>query len=86
MTERTPAADAAAVSERWRSNVALFLSGQTVSLFGSMVVQYAVMWWVTLQTGSGLALAAYAVAAFGPQGAVSIFGGPSPTASTGACS
>jgi len=60
---------------RWRRNVALFLTGQTVSLFGSMVAQYAVMWWVTLETRSGLAVALYAVAAFLPQGVVSIFGG-----------
>jgi DHA3 family macrolide efflux protein-like MFS transporter len=76
MTEQSAAPDTpAAVPERWRSNVTLFLTGQTVSLFGSMVVQYAVMWYVTLETGSGLALAAYALAAFGPQGIVSIFGG-----------
>ncbi len=60
---------------RWKGNVGLFLTGQTVSLFGSMIVQYAVMWYVTLETGSGLALALYALAAFGPQGVVSIFGG-----------
>ncbi|WP_043626656.1 MFS transporter, partial [Nonomuraea candida] len=60
---------------RWRRNVAFFLTGQTVSLFGSMIVQYAVMWWVTLETRSGLAIALYAVAAFLPQGLMSIFGG-----------
>ena len=65
----------APVPERWRSNVTLFLAGQTASLFGSMLVQYAVMWYVTLETGSGVALALYAIAAFGPQGLVSIFGG-----------
>lgn len=59
----------------WKRNVALFLSGQTVSLFGSMVVQYAVMWYVTFETKSGVAVALYAVAAFLPQGIVSIFGG-----------
>ncbi|RLK24731.1 DHA3 family macrolide efflux protein-like MFS transporter [Micromonospora sp. M71_S20] len=59
----------------WKRNVALFLSGQTVSLFGSMVVQYAVMWYVTLETRSGLAIALYAVCAFAPQGVVSIFAG-----------
>lgn len=59
----------------WRRNVALFLSGQTISLFGSMIVQYAVMWYVTFETRSGLAVALYAVAAFLPQGIVSIFGG-----------
>jgi DHA3 family macrolide efflux protein-like MFS transporter len=64
-----------AVPERWRSNVAIFLGGQTVSLFGSMIVQYAVMWYVTLETKSGWALALYALAAFAPQGVVSIFGG-----------
>lgn len=69
------AAPAPPVPERWRSNVTLFLAGQISSLFGSMVVQYAVMWYVTLETGSGVALALYAVAAFGPQGLVSVFGG-----------
>jgi len=63
------------VPDGWKRNVALFLSGQTVSLFGSMVVQYVVMWYVTLETRSGVAVALYAVAAFLPQGVVSIFGG-----------
>ncbi len=70
-----PDAEAPAVPGRWRSNVAIFLGGQTVSLFGSMIVQYAVMWYVTLETKSGWALALYALAAFAPQGVVSIFGG-----------
>lgn len=64
-----------AVPEKWRRNVAVFLSGQTISLFGSMIVQYAVMWYVTFETRSGWAVALYAVAAFLPQGIVSIFGG-----------
>jgi DHA3 family macrolide efflux protein-like MFS transporter len=69
------ATDAPEVPERWRANVTIFLGGQTVSLFGSMIVQYAVMWYVTLETKSGWALALYALAAFAPQGLVSIFGG-----------
>ena len=40
-----------------------------------MIVQYAVMWYVTFETRSGLAVALYAIAAFAPQGIVSIFGG-----------
>ena len=28
----------------WRRETALFLTGQSVSLFGSMLVQYAVLW------------------------------------------
>jgi DHA3 family macrolide efflux protein-like MFS transporter len=63
------------VPAHWKRNVGLFLSGQTISLFGSMLVQYAVMWYVTFETRSGFAVALYAVAAFLPQGIVSIFGG-----------
>ncbi|CAN5327786.1 MFS transporter [soil metagenome] len=66
---------AASVPPRWKANVGLFLTGQTVSLFGSMIVQYAVMWYVTFETGSGLAVALYAIAAFLPQGIISVFGG-----------
>ncbi|MFD1713146.1 MFS transporter [Amnibacterium flavum] len=77
MTESDPTAPSstAPVGEHWKRNVTLFLSGQTVSLFGSMLVQYAVMWYVTFETRSGLAVAIYALAAFLPQGIVSIFGG-----------
>ena len=64
-----------AVPERWKSNVGLFLTGQTVSLFGSMLVQYAIMWHLTLETKSGVVLAFAAVAGFLPQAIVSIFGG-----------
>jgi DHA3 family macrolide efflux protein-like MFS transporter len=59
----------------WKCDVVLFLSGQTVSLFGSMLVQYAVMWHITLETKSGVALALAAVFGFLPQAIVSIFGG-----------
>jgi DHA3 family macrolide efflux protein-like MFS transporter len=74
MTASEPGTDGTA-PVRWRRNTAVFLAGQTVSLFGSMVVQYAVMWWVTLETRSGGAVALYAIAAFLPQGVVSIVGG-----------
>ncbi|MBI5160489.1 MAG: MFS transporter [Micrococcales bacterium] len=64
-----------AVTTRWKRNTVIFLTGQTVSLFGSMVVQYAVMWYVTLDTRSGFAVALYAIADFLPQGVVSLIGG-----------
>jgi DHA3 family macrolide efflux protein-like MFS transporter len=60
---------------RWRRDVAIFLSGQTVSLFGSMLVQYAVLWHVTLVTQSGSVLAIASVVGFLPQAVVSVFGG-----------
>lgn len=60
---------------RWRRDTALFLSGQMVSLFGSMLVQYAVMWYLTLTTKDGTVLALSTVFGFLPQAIVSIFGG-----------
>jgi len=59
----------------WKRDVTVFLTGQTISLFGSMLVQYAVMWHITLETKSGVALALAAVFGFLPQAIVSIFGG-----------
>lgn len=68
-------ASEAASRPNWRRNVALFLTGQSVSLFGSMLVQYAVMWYLTLTTKDGTVLALSTIAGFLPQAIVSIFGG-----------
>jgi len=37
----------------WLRTVVLFLTGQSLVLFGSAVFAYAVMWYITLKTGSG---------------------------------
>lgn len=72
----TPAAEIQAPTRpHWKRDVVVFLSGQTVSLFGSMLVQYAIMWHLTLTTKSGVVLALAAVFGFLPQAIVSIFGG-----------
>ncbi len=70
-----PAEATVAARPHWKRDVVIFLSGQTISLFGSMLVQYAVMWHITLETKSGVALALAAVFGFLPQAIVSIFGG-----------
>jgi DHA3 family macrolide efflux protein-like MFS transporter len=59
----------------WLRSVILFLSGQTVSLFGSMLVQYTVFWYLTIEFKSGGIMALAAVFGFLPQAIVSIFGG-----------
>ncbi|NLP83955.1 MFS transporter [Microbacterium sp. CFH 90308] len=59
----------------WLRNVVLFLGGQTVTLFGSMLVQYAVFWYLTITYQSGLVMTLAAVFGFLPQAIVSIFGG-----------
>lgn len=60
---------------RWRRDTAQFLAGQTVSLFGSSLVQYAILWHLTLTTQSGLVLTAATVLGFLPHALVSLFGG-----------
>ena len=59
----------------WKRDIVVFLTSQTISLFGSMLVQYAIMWHLTLITKSGVVLALAAVFGFLPQAIVSIFGG-----------
>lgn len=59
----------------WKTRAAIFLTGQTVTMFGSFLVQYAIMWHLTLTTKSGLVLALAAVFGFLPQAIVSIFAG-----------
>ena len=44
-------------------------------MFGSMLVQYAIMWYLTLETGSGVVLTLSIVFGMLPQAIVSIFGG-----------
>ncbi|TDE93902.1 MFS transporter [Occultella glacieicola] len=67
--------DDVAAKPRWRRDATIFLSGQTVTLFGSMLVQYAIMWHLTLETKSGSVMALASVFGFLPQAIVSIFGG-----------
>src|SRR5690625_688923 len=52
--------------ENWLKNIALFLSSQTISLFGSSLVQYAIMWHITLTTESGLMMTLYILCGFIP--------------------
>jgi len=59
----------------WARRVGLFLTAQTISVFGSFLVQYAIMWHLTLTTKSGVVLAMAAIFGFLPQAIVSIFAG-----------
>jgi DHA3 family macrolide efflux protein-like MFS transporter len=79
-TEQGPDASAttgflAADMPAWKKRVAIFITGQTISLFGSFLVQYAIMWHLTLTTKSGVVLALAAVFGFLPQAIVSVFAG-----------
>ncbi|RRJ67774.1 MFS transporter [Paenibacillus oralis] len=50
----------------WKRNIVLFLSSQTISLFGSSLVQYAIMWYITLNTKSGMMMTLYILCGFIP--------------------
>ena len=62
-------------SRSWERNIAFFLTGQAVSLIGSSLVGYAIMWHVTLKTGSGTMMMAFTVAIMLPMFFISPFGG-----------
>ena len=59
----------------WKKNVILFLTGQTISLFGSSLVQYAIMWYITLNTKSGIMLTISIICGFLPTFFLSPFAG-----------
>ncbi|MGM0840315.1 MAG: MFS transporter [Bacillota bacterium] len=54
------------LKEDWLRNIILFLSSQTISLFGSSLVQYAIMWHITLETESGLMMTLFIICGFIP--------------------
>lgn len=61
--------------DSWRRRAIGFFASQCVTLFGSQIVQFAIVWYVTLQTNSGIWVAAFAVCSYLPQFLVSFLGG-----------
>lgn len=61
--------------QNWKSSIARFLTAQTISLFGSSLVQYAIIWYITLSTSSGKMLTISTLCGFVPQIVISLFAG-----------
>lgn len=59
----------------WKSSITRFLSAQTISLLGSSIVQYAIIWYITLTTSSGQMLMISTLCGFLPQIFISLFAG-----------
>jgi DHA3 family macrolide efflux protein-like MFS transporter len=59
----------------WQKKIILFLTSQTISLFGSSLVQYAIMWYITLNTQSGVMMMLSIICGFLPTFFVSPFAG-----------
>ncbi len=54
------------VMKIWKKNAALFLFSQNISLFGSSLVQYAIMWYIVLNTQSGMMMTIAVLCGFLP--------------------
>lgn len=59
----------------WKKNTILFLGSQTLTLLGSSLVQYAIMWYITLNTQSGVMMTIYILCGFLPTFLLSPFAG-----------
>lgn len=63
------------MNTNWQKNIILFLLSQTISLFGSSLVQYAIFWYVTLRTQSGIMMTIAIICGFLPTFFLSPFAG-----------
>ena len=61
--------------DTWKKKIILFLISQSITLFGSQIVQMAIVWYVTLHTTSGAWVAVFSVCSYLPQFLVSFVGG-----------
>lgn len=59
----------------WKKRILLFFISQSITLFGSQLVQMAVLWYITLQTDCGGWIAAFSVFSYLPQFFISFIGG-----------
>ena len=59
----------------WKRKTVLFLASQCITLFGSMIVQMSIIWYVTLKTSSGGWVTAFTICSYLPQFLISFFAG-----------
>lgn len=62
-------------SNSWQRRTILFLISQCITLFGSTLVQMAVVWYATMETASGAWVASFTVCSYLPQFLISFSGG-----------
>lgn len=59
----------------WKKNFFTIYIGQAFSLLSSSAVQFSIIWWITVQTGSALALTMASAAGLLPQAVIGPFAG-----------
>ena len=63
------------INKTWKFSALLFLISQNISLFGSSIVGYAVIWHITLETSSGFWMMLATIFSNLPQIIISLWGG-----------
>lgn len=61
--------------KNWKKNFFTIYIGQAFSLLSSSAVQFSIIWWITVQTGSALALTISSVVGLLPQAIIGPFAG-----------
>ncbi|MDR1565354.1 MAG: MFS transporter [Oscillospiraceae bacterium] len=61
--------------KNWKRNASFFIIAEFISMFGSMLVQHAITWHITLQTKSGLIMTLFTCAALLPMVLISPLAG-----------
>ncbi len=63
-------------TQPWHRTFLIIFTGQAFSLLGSSAVNFALVWWLTAETGSASVLAYASIAALVPQAVVGLLAGP----------
>ncbi|MHB1394175.1 MAG: hypothetical protein ACYCYE_14120 [Clostridia bacterium] len=59
----------------WKKSFFTIYTGQAFSLLSSSAVQFSIIWWITMETGSALALTVASILGFLPQAIIGPFAG-----------
>ncbi|MRS03660.1 MFS transporter, partial [bacterium] len=62
-------------STRWKKSFLTLYLGQAFSLLSSSAVQFAIIWWITIETGSAIALTVASLVGLLPQVLIGPFAG-----------
>lgn len=62
-------------NQNWKKIFALIYIGQAFSIIGSSAVQFAIIWWLTIKTGSAITLSGASIVGFLPQVLIGPFAG-----------
>jgi DHA3 family macrolide efflux protein-like MFS transporter len=62
-------------NDSWKKKIALFLTSQNLSIFGSSVVSFSIIFFITVETSSGKWVTAFTICALLPQVLISLWAG-----------